>query len=174
MLRPAMMMTSLTRRRGLDSAYSAGVPALTTNLRVAKLVPELTIATAVSPQFQRRDMAVAVVPIMARPYRPAGSLLRGDQLPVVGQTTHLGRLALRLDVHGRVTQPQIGQRDTAPGPRQLRGHDEPAVRHMRVQPEEGAHQQQRRSAGPRLRRAGGGIGHRTRELRSREAAEKFR
>lgn len=53
-------------------ANSAGVPALTTNLRVAKLVPELSIATAVSPQFQRRDMAVTVVPIMARPYRPAG------------------------------------------------------------------------------------------------------
>ena len=38
-------------------ANAAGVPALTTNLRVAKLVPELSIATAVSPQFQRRDMA---------------------------------------------------------------------------------------------------------------------
>ena len=82
---------------------------MTTNLRVAKLVPELSIATPVSPQFQRRDMAVTVVPIMARPYRPAGSLLRGDQLPVVGQTTHLRRLALRLDVYRRVTQPQIGQ-----------------------------------------------------------------
>ena len=31
-------------------ANAAGVPALTTNLRVAKLVPELSIATAVSPQ----------------------------------------------------------------------------------------------------------------------------
>ena len=101
-------------------ANAAGVPALTTNLRVAKLVPEFSIATAVSPQFQRRDMAVAVVPIMARPYRLAGSLLRGDQLPVVGQTTHLRRLALRLDLYRRVTQPQIGQRDTAPGPRQQR------------------------------------------------------
>jgi len=65
-------------------ANAAGVPALTTNLRVAKLVPEFSIATAVSPQFQRRDMAVTVVPIMARPYRLAGSFLRGDQLPVVG------------------------------------------------------------------------------------------
>src|SRR6478736_6017801 len=51
-------------------ANSAGVPALTTKLRVAKLVPELSIATAVSPQFQRRVMAVTVVPMMARPYRP--------------------------------------------------------------------------------------------------------
>ena len=53
-------------------AFCWGVPALTTNLRVAKLVAELSIATAVSPQFQRPDMVVAVVPIMARPYRPAG------------------------------------------------------------------------------------------------------
>ena len=37
-----------------------------------------------------------------------------------GQTTHLRRLALRLDVYRRVTESQIGQRDTAPGPRQQR------------------------------------------------------
>jgi hypothetical protein len=80
--RPRPLAPSIAKRRdaqvGSVSPILAGVPALTTNLRVAKLVPELSIATAVSPQFQRRDMAVTVTPIRARPYRPAGSLLRGD------------------------------------------------------------------------------------------------
>ena len=86
-------------------ANAAGVPALTTNLRVAKLVPELSIATAVSPQFQRRDMASRWYQSWRDRIDPRGLLLRGDQLPVVGQTAHFRRLALRLDVYRRVTQP---------------------------------------------------------------------
>ena len=58
-------------------ANAAGVAALTTNLRVAKLVPELSIATAVSPQFQRRDMAVTGDTNHARPYGPAGLTAAG-------------------------------------------------------------------------------------------------
>jgi hypothetical protein len=68
--------------------------------------------------FNTWRVPVSESPIMADHNDPRGSLLPGDQLPVAGQATHIRRLALRLDVYRRVAEPQIGQRDTAPGPRQ--------------------------------------------------------